>query len=263
MRHATDERTLEGKVALVTGASSGIGEAAALMIARHGASVVLAARRDDKGRAVQDAIRAAGGEALFVRTDITSRADIEALVEHAIATYGRLDCAVNNAGIVGPLNTPVADVEEDEWDEVMNVNLRAVWMCMKFEIPAMLAAGTGSIVNISSIYGSKPSPIGHAPYAATKHAVIGLTKSAAIDYATLGLRCNVVAPGFTISEMVDPNDEDTSAVLKDIVNRHSAMNRLGNGHETAAAITWLCSDASSFVNGAVLTVDGGDTTRMY
>ena len=145
----------------------------------------------------------------------------------------------------------------------MNVNLRAVWMCMKFEIPAMLAGGSGSIVNVSSIYGYKPSPVGHAPYAATKHAVIGLTRSAAIDYAAQQLRCNVVAPGFTRSEMVDPQPDEPQDAFNEVISRHSAMNRLGEGHETAAAVTWLCSDAASFVNGAVLTVDGGDTTRLY
>jgi A-factor type gamma-butyrolactone 1'-reductase (1S-forming) len=254
---------LDGKVALVTGASSGLGEAAATMMAREGAQVVLAARREDKGLAVEHAINEAGGRALFVRTDVTSRSDIVTLVDRTLSTFGRLDCAVNNAGVVGPVNVPVADIEEDEWDELMNVNLRAVWMCMKFEIPAMLAGGSGSIVNVSSIYGYKPSPVGHAPYAASKHAVIGLTKTAAIDYAAQGLRLNVVAPGFSHSEMIDPSIEAMPDVLNDVISRHSAMNRLGEGHETAAAITWLCSDAASFVNGSVLTVDGGDTTRMY
>jgi NAD(P)-dependent dehydrogenase (short-subunit alcohol dehydrogenase family) len=255
--------SLEGKVALVTGASSGIGEETALMMAREGAHVVLAARRLDKGLEVERVIKAAGGSAQFIQTDVTRRADVESLVEHALRTFGRLDCAVNNAGIAGPVNVPVAEVEEDEWDEVMNVNLRAVWLCMKYEIPAMIAGGSGSIVNVSSIYGYKPSPIGHAPYSATKHAVIGLTRSAAIDYAAQRLRCNVVAPGFTLSEMVGPGEEGPDEVLDEIVTRHSAMNRLGEGYETAAAITWLCSDAASFVNGAVLTVDGGDTARMY
>lgn len=254
---------LDGKVAVVTGASSGIGEETALMMAREGAHVVLAARRADKGLAVERVIKVAGGSAQFVQTDVTQRADVESLVDRTLSTFGRLDCAVNNAGIAGPVNVPVAEVEEDEWDEVMNVNLRAVWLCMKYEIPAMVAGGSGSIVNVSSIYGYKPSPIGHAPYSATKHAVIGLTRSAAIDYAAQHLRCNVVAPGFTLSEMIGPGEEQPDAVLDEIVSRHSAMNRLGEGHETAAAITWLCSDAASFVNGAVLTVDGGDTARMY
>ena len=196
--------SLDGKVALVTGASSGIGEETALMMARRGAHVVLAARRIDKGLAVEGVIKTAGGSAQFVQTDVTLRGDVESLVEQTLSTFGRLDCAVNNAGIAGPVNVPVADVEEDQWDEVMNVNLRAVWLCMKYEIPAMIAGGSGSIVNVSSIYGHKPSPLGHAPYSATKHAVIGLTRSAAIDYATQRLRCNVVAPGFTLSEMVGP-----------------------------------------------------------
>jgi A-factor type gamma-butyrolactone 1'-reductase (1S-forming) len=254
---------LDGKVALVTGASSGLGEATAIAMARDGAHVVLAARREDRGLALERAIRDAGGTALFIQTDVTVRADVEAMVGRTLSTFGRLDCAVNNAGIAGPVNVPIADVEEDEWDELMNVNLRAVWMCMKFEIPAMLAAGSGSIVNVSSIYGYKPSPVGHAPYAASKHAVIGLTKSAAIDYGKQGLRCNVVAPGFSHSEMVDPAVEEMPELMNDVISRHSGMDRLGEGHETAAAITWLCSDSASFVNGAVLTVDGGDMARMY
>jgi A-factor type gamma-butyrolactone 1'-reductase (1S-forming) len=253
--------SLDGKVALVTGASSGLGEATAKMLAAEGARVVLAARREDKGRAVEQAITAVGGDALFVRTDVTQRDQVESLIDRVMRTFGRLDCAVNNAGIAGPVAVPVADVEEHEWDEVMNVNLRAVWLGMKFQIPAMLASGSGSIVNVSSIYGYKPSPIGHAPYVASKHAVIGLTKTAAIDYGNQGLRCNVVAPGFTRSEMINPASDD--AWMNEVVGRHSAMNRIGGSDEPAAMIAWLCSDAASFVNGAVMTVDGGDSTRMY
>ena len=170
---------------------------------------------------------------------------------------------MNNAGIPGPVGVPIGNVEEADWDDVMNINLRAVWLCMKFEIAAMLAADGGSIVNVSSIYGYKSNPLGGGPYSASKHAVIGLTKSAAIDYAEQGLRFNVVAPGFTRSEMVDPDGPDWSEAMNEVVARHSAMNRVGEAHECAAAITWLCSDAASFVNGAVLTVDGCDTTRMY
>ena len=248
---------------MVTGASSGLGQAAATMMAAEGAKVVLAARREDKGRAVERTIRAAGGDAVFVRTDVTKRADIESVVDQVTKRFGRLDCAVNNAGIAGPVNVPIGEVEEADWDEVMNVNLRAVWLCMKFEIAAMLANGSGSIVNVSSIYGYKPSPIGHAPYVASKHAVIGLTRTAAIDYADRGLRCNVVAPGFMRSEMIDPDHEDWPEAMDDVIMRHSAMRRVGEARESAAAITWLCGDAASFVNGSVLTVDGGDTTRMY
>ena len=255
--------SLDSKIVIITGASSGLGEATALMMAAEGAHVVLAARREDRGLAVERAIKQAGGDAMFVQTDVTKRADIEALVDRTVTRFGRLDCAVNNAGILGPVMTPIGDVEEDQWDEVMNVNLRAVWMCMKIQIPAMLVNGSGSVVNVSSVYGCKPCPLGAAPYAATKHAVIGLTKSAAIDYAAQGLRFNAVAPGFAHSEIVDPYVEAAPELMIDVLGRHSAMNRLGEGHEIAAAISWLCSDAAGFVNGLILTVDGGDTTRMY
>jgi A-factor type gamma-butyrolactone 1'-reductase (1S-forming) len=188
---------LDGKVAIVTGASSGIGEAAAVAMAVEGAGIVVAARREDRGEAVAARINAAGGQALFVRADVTDASQVAALVDRTVERFGRLDCAVNNAGIAGPVAVPVADVTEEQWDEVMAVNLRGVWLSMKYEIPAMLAAGAGSIVNVGSAYGHKPSPIGHAPYATTKHALVGLTKTAAIDYGTHGVRCNVVAPGFT------------------------------------------------------------------
>jgi len=174
-------KTFEGKVAIVTGGSSGIGAAAALLFAREGAKVVIAARRSDKSEAVARQIAALGGEALFIRTDVTKRTEIEAMVEGTLAKFGRLDCAFNNAGITGPALTPVAEIEEKSWDELMNINLKAVWMCMKYEIPAMLKQGKGAIVNNSSIYGSKPSDIGHAPYSTSKFAVIGLSKAAAVD----------------------------------------------------------------------------------
>ncbi len=254
---------LDGKVAIVTGSTSGLGEATALEMAREGASVVVVGRREDRGRAVAQTINDGGGQAIYVRTDVTVRGDVEAMVDETVRRFGRLDCAVNNAGIVGPIFTPVAHVDEREWDEVMNTNLRAVWLCMAVEIPVMLEAGAGSVVNVSSVYGYKPSPLGHGPYATTKHALIGLSKTAAIDYAAQGVRCNVVAPGFSHSEMVDPAFEAMPELAVDVLIRHSAMNRLGDGLETAAAITWLCSDSASFVNGAVLSVDGGEYTRMY
>jgi NAD(P)-dependent dehydrogenase (short-subunit alcohol dehydrogenase family) len=255
--------SFEGKVVIVTGASSGLGEAAALKFAREGANVVVAARREDKGQMVVQQIKALGGDGVFIQTDVTKRADIEALVAGTVATFGQLDCAVNNAGITGPVMVPLAEIEEEAWDEVMNTNLKAVWICMKYEILAMLRQGTGAIVNISSIYGFKPSDVGHAPYCASKFGLIGLSKTAAIDYAQQGIRVNVVSPGFTHSEMVDPYVAAAPELMKAVVSRYSAQNRLGHAEECAEAIAWLCSDAARFVNGAVLPVDGGDTSRLY
>lgn len=256
-------QTFEDKVVIVTGASSGLGEAAAIRFAREGAKVVVAARREDKGQGVVRQIDALGGEGLFIKTDVTKLADIEALVNGTVAKFGKLDCAVNNAGITSPVMVPLAEIEEEGWDKLMNTNLKAVWMCMKYEILAMLKQGKGAIVNISSIYGFKPSDIGDAPYCASKFGLIGLSKTAAIDYAQQGIRVNVVSPGFTHSEMVDPYVKTAPELMKAVVNRYSAMNRLGQAEETAEAIAWLCSDAASFVNGAVLPVDGGDTSRLY
>ena len=256
-------KNLEGKVVIVTGASSGLGEAAAVKFAQEGASVVVAARREDKGQAVVQKIEALGSEGLFIKTDVTKSADVKRLVDGTIAKFGQLDYAVNNAGITGPVMTPVAEIEEEAWDELMNTNLKAVWMCMKYEILAMLMQGKGSIVNISSIYGFKPNDVGAAPYCTSKFGVIGLSKSAAVDYGQQGIRVNVVSPGYTHSEMVDPIVEAEPEMMKSIVSRHSAMNRLGEAAEVAEAITWLCSDAAGFVNGAVLPVDGGGTTRLY
>jgi NAD(P)-dependent dehydrogenase (short-subunit alcohol dehydrogenase family) len=252
-----------GKVVLVTGGSSGLGAATAVLLGAQGARVAIAARRRDKGEAVLRQVEAAGGEGMFIETDVTKRADVESMVAATVKRFGRLDGAVNNAGITGPTLTPMADISEEDWDATVNTNLKAVFMCMKFEIPAMLANGGGAIVNLSSIYGFKPSDLGHAPYCATKHGVIGLTKTAAVDYAASGLRVNAVCPGFTHSEMVDPYVEGAPELMKLVVQRHSAMNRLGEASEVAEAIAWLLSDAASFVNGAALPIGGGDTTRMY
>ena len=256
-------RAFEGKVALVTGGSSGLGAAAALQFAREGAKVVIAARRSEQSASVLRQIESLGSEGHFVRTDVSKAADIEAMVNSALDRFGRLDCAVNNAGVTGPVRTPVADVEEAQWDALMNVNLKGVWLCMKHEIPAILTQGGGAIVNIASIYGYKPSDIGHAPYCVSKFGVIGLSKSAAVDYGQSGVRINAVAPGFTKSEMINPERPGAADIYKALVARYSAMNRLGEAEETANVITWLCSDAAKFVNGAVLAVDGGDTTRLY
>lgn len=252
-----------GKVALVTGASSGLGEATALKFAQEGAKVVIAARRVEQSARVVQQILASGGEAHFVRADVSRAADVERMVTETVERFGRLDCAVNNAGIVGPKFTPVAEVTEAQWDAVMGVNLKGVWLCMKHEIHAMLANGSGAIVNVASIYGCMPSDVGHAPYATSKFGVVGLTKSAAADYGQMAIRINAVAPGFTVSEMVNPDRPGAAEGYKTLVARHSGMNRLGKAEETASAIVWLCSANASYVNGAVLTVDGGSATRLY
>ena len=256
-------RKFEGKVALVTGGSSGLGAAAAVQFAREGAGVVIAARRSEQSEFVLRQIESVGSKGHFVQTDVSRAADVESMVQSALNRFGRLDYAVNNAGVTGPVRTPVAEVEETQWDELMNVNLKGVWLCMKHEIPAILAQGGGVIVNIASIYGYKPSDIGHAPYCVSKFGVIGLSKSAAVDYGHTGLRINAVAPGFTRSEMVDPDRPGAAEIYKTLTARHSAMSRLGDAEETAGAITWLCSDAARFVNGTVLSVDGGETSRLY
>lgn len=252
-----------GKVALVTGASSGLGEATALKFAQEGARVVIAARRAEQSTKVVQRITDLGGEALFVLADVSRAADVEHVVHATLDRFGRLDCAVNNAGIAGPRYTPIAEVTEEQWDEVMGVNLKGVWLCMKHEIPAMLANGSGAIVNVASIYGSKPSDIGHAPYATSKFGVVGLTQSAAADYGQTSIRINAIAPGFTRSEMVNPDRPGMTERYKALTARHSGMNRLGEAEEAANAVVWLCSDSASYVNGAVLAVDGGSATRMY
>jgi NAD(P)-dependent dehydrogenase (short-subunit alcohol dehydrogenase family) len=208
-------------------------------------------------------IRSSGGQVLFVETDVTRADQVQAMVATTLDRFGRLDCAVNSAGIIGPRMTPVADIEPSDWDQVIAVNLTGVWLSMKYEIPAMLAQGRGAIVNLSSIFGLKPSDVGHAAYCTSKFGVIGLSKTAAIDYGQLGLRINVVAPGLTKSGIVHPETAEAVERYRVLAAKYSAMNRLGEATETAEAITWLCSDAASFVNGAVLNVDGGDTARLY
>jgi NAD(P)-dependent dehydrogenase (short-subunit alcohol dehydrogenase family) len=250
---------LKDKSILITGGSSGLGAAAAALFAAEGAKVAIVARREPESLKVVKAIEDAGGEAIFIKADVCNRTDVEKMVSEVVNRFGRLDCAVNNAGLSNPF-VATADIEEDDWNSVIDVNLTAVWRCMKYEIKAMLESGGGSIVNISSIYGSKPSDVGHAAYSASKHALIGLSGTAAIEYAKQGIRVNTVCPGFCHSEMVDPHFEAMPDLAGDILRRHSAMEKLGEASEAAEAMLWFCSGASSFVNGATLAVDGGTTT---
>jgi len=245
---------LEEKVALVTGAGSGLGRAAALAFAREGAIVVVADVVAETGEETVNMIKGAGGQASFVKTDVSKGVEVAAMVETAVKTYGRLDCAYNNAGIVVP-PCPITDLTEDDWDRLMKVNLKGVWLCMKYEIPEMLKQAGGAIVNASSMVGV----IGLAnrsAYAASKHGVLGLTKVAALEYAASGIRVNAICPAVVRTPLVQSildSDPQAEHQLLSMV----PMGRLGTTEEIAEVVLWLCSDAASFVTGHAMLVDGG------
>ena len=250
-------RPFEGKVALVTGGNSGIGKATAIRFAEQGARVVIAARRVEEGEATVAEIRRGGGEAIFVKTDVAEAADAEAMVKKAVAAYGRLDCAFNNAGVSG--GALLHEVTEADWDRMMAVNLKGVWLGMKYQIIQMLAQGSGTIVNDSSVAGLT-GYVRSPAYSASKHAVIGLSKSAALQYLNRGIRINCVCPGMIMTPMIErafaiPGVEDWF--------RTRLPGRGGNPDEVAQAVTWLCSDAASFVTGVALPVDGGAAAGIW
>lgn len=244
-------RALEGRNALVTGASRGIGAAIARALAARGANVALAARSEDALERLAQDIRTAGGSAVVIATDINDDGAIERMVESAVTQLGSLDCAVNNAGVALP-PTPLAEVAVDDFDAVFRTNLHAAFVCMKHEIPAIEAAGGGSIVNLAST-ASHRGRKGLAAYVAMKHGLIGLTKVAALDYASAGVRINALSPGPVETERLREVPRER---LEPIV-RETPMERMGRMDEVAAAAVWLCSDASSFVTGTSLVVDGG------
>jgi NAD(P)-dependent dehydrogenase (short-subunit alcohol dehydrogenase family) len=253
---------LNGKVALVTGGGSGIGRATALAFAREDAAVVVADLAVEGGEATVRMIQEARGEALFLKADVSQAAEVQALVQRTVDTYGRLDCAHNNAGVEGlrgVIPAPTADLTEDMWDYILNINLKGVWLCMKYEIPQMLTQGGGAIVNTASIMGLVGIPTG-AAYVASKHGVVGLTKTAALEYAQAGLRINAVCPGFIRTPLVERFFELTSRENPHISEQVTALHpigRLGTPDEVAEVVVWLCSDAASFVTGHTMTVDGG------
>jgi NAD(P)-dependent dehydrogenase (short-subunit alcohol dehydrogenase family) len=252
------QKRFEDKVVLITGATAGIGKVTALAFAREGARVVVTGRRVDEGNAVVELIRSEGGEALFVKTDVSKTDEVRSMVARTIEAYGKLDCAFNNAGIAGEAGLPTADHTEETWDLVMNVNLKAVWLSMKYEIPEMLRNGKGVIVNNSSIYGLAASTVGHVPYAVSKHGVIGLTRTAAFEYAKKGIRVNAVCPAFTHSEMVDKAiDELPPEYIQEVVIEHTPMGRIAETQEIADVVLWLCSDESTYVTGQAIAPDGG------
>jgi A-factor type gamma-butyrolactone 1'-reductase (1S-forming) len=248
------------KVALVTGATSGIGRATARALAKEGASVAIAARRASLGEQLIAELRADGLEATFVHTDVREPESIAHMVEKTLRHYGRLDIAVNNAGI-GGANLRIAEYPTETWDEVIAVNLKGVWLCMKYEIPALLRSGGGTIVNMSSEVGLVGSAFGIAPYVASKHGIVGLTRAGALEYAAQRIRINAVCAGPTDTEMMDYARKSDPAALEHYIDSQIPMKRIASPDEQAGAILWLCSAESSFVTGHTLAVDGGTLAK--
>ncbi|MEU4780004.1 SDR family oxidoreductase [Micromonospora sp. NPDC023633] len=257
---ATNENgSFTGRVAFVTGAASGIGRATALAFAREGASVVIADLSDDGNHETARMIEDLGGRAVAVRCDVTRTEDVAAALDRTSTVFGRLDFAFNNAGIEQPV-AAAAELTEQEWDRVVAINLRSVFLCMKRQIPLMLAHGGGAIVNTSSGAGVV-GIAGQAAYAAAKHGVIGLTKSAALDYASSGIRINAVCPGIIGTAMMDRFTGGTAEGRERVISQEP-IGRMGTPEEIAAAVTWLCSDAAGFVVGHAMVIDGGQTAGL-
>jgi NAD(P)-dependent dehydrogenase (short-subunit alcohol dehydrogenase family) len=257
MEEATMTSQFERQVVLVTGGNSGIGRAAALAFAKHGAKVIIAARRVSEAEQVVAMIRDQGGEASFIQTDVSEADEVEALLKTIGERYDRLDYAFNNAGIIGE-NCLTADDTEENWDRVIRVNLIGVWLCMKFEIPLMLRQRRGAIVNNSSVAGLGAAA-GYSSYVASKYGIIGLTKTAAKEYGPSKIRINAVCPGIIQGQFWDnqiATSPDPATAAQEIAGYHP-LGRMGTPEEVAEAVLWLCSDAASFVTGHSMVLDGG------
>ena len=247
---------VEGKVALVTGGASGIGRATALTFAREGAKLVVADMNDEGGQQTVHMITENGGEATFVQVNVSNAIEVESMISKAVETYGRVDCAHNNAGIGSRPRVLLHELPEESWDRVIDINLKGVWLCMKYELIQMLTQGGGAIVNTASIMGLVGSWSRSGAYNASKHGVVGLTKTAALEYATSGIRVNAVCPGYIYTPLIEEALTSNPALEVQIVARHP-LGRMGKPEEIAEAVVWLCSDAASFVTGHTMTVDGG------
>jgi len=250
--------SFENKVALVTGAGSGMGLATAKAFAESGASVALADWNEKAVRSATEELAAQGHKALAIHCDVADDAQVEAMVEQTVATFGRLDAAYNNAGVQN-IVAETADAPREDFDRVMAINLRGVWSCMKFELRQMRKQGSGAIVNCSSLGGLVGAP-GRGTYHAAKHGVIGLTKSAALEYASRGIRINAVCPGIINTPMVAGMLATQAEAMKELM-KDVPIGRLGRAEEIADAVLWLCSSAASFVIGHALAVDGGFTVH--
>ncbi len=245
---------LHGKIAIVTGGTSGIGRDTAVLFAKAGAKVVVAGRREAEGKETLDLVRAAGGDGLFVKTDVSRAAEVRALVLKTVEKFGRLDVAFNNAGIEGSWS-PIAEQSEEDWDRTIDINLKGVWLCLKYEIQQMLKqGGGGAIVNMASVAGLIGSA-GAATYCASKHGVMGLTKSAALETARSGIRINVVCPAVVETPMGE-RLWGTPEAKKFALGLHP-IGRFGTPMEISEAVVWMCSDRASFMTGQSLVLDGG------
>ncbi|MCA9954974.1 MAG: SDR family oxidoreductase [Anaerolineales bacterium] len=249
---------LDGKIALITGGSSGIGRETAVLFAQHGAKLAIADLNPDGGQETVQMVQDAGGTAVFIQTDVSQAAQVENLINEVVREYGRLDIAFNNAGIDGiPVRT--ADGSEDEYDRIMAVNAKGVWLCLKYELQQMLLQGGGTIINTASVAGLIGAHSMSA-YAASKHAVVGLTKTAAVEYAGKGIRVNAVCPAIIRTAMVERAFAHLPQLEQGAI-QNNPSHRIGDPREVAEAVLWLASDASSFTTGATLTVDGGLTAQ--
>lgn len=246
------------KVAIITGASSGIGRATAIALAKEGVKVTVAARRSKEGEETLQLVKKAGSDGIFVKTDVSQENDVKAMVDKTLQNFGRLDYAFNNAGIE-EVGVPFIEQKNDVYDQIMNINVKGVWLSMKYEIPAMLRNGEGSIVNMSSVAGIIGMP--QIPiYVASKHAVIGLTKSAALEYAKSNIRINAIGPGAVETDLFERFVGDNKQ-LRQTINTMHPIGRPGTPEEIANAVVWLLSDKSSFVTGHTMLADGGLVTR--
>ncbi|MFZ0222017.1 MAG: SDR family oxidoreductase [Candidatus Nitrosopolaris sp.] len=246
------------KVAIVTGASSGIGRATAVALAKQGVKVTVAARRAKEGGETVHLVKEAGSEGIFVKTDVANEDNVKSLVEKTVKMYDRLDYAFNNAAIP-EITTPLIEQTSNVFDQIMNVNVKGVWLCMKYEIPEMIRSEGGAIVNTSSgagVIGIPQQPV----YSASKHAVLGMTKSATLEYAKSGIRINAIAPGLVETEMLERVAEDNKQLIESLKSK-TPIGRIGDPQEIANAVVWLLSDKASFVLGHTLLVDGGIVSR--
>ena len=247
--------SLNEKVAIVTGASSGIGRATAIAFAQSGTKVVVAARRIKEGEETVRLAKDAGSDAIFVQTDVTKATELETLVNKTLDTYGRLDFACNNAGF--GKTVPLIERSEEEWDKETDVNLKSVWLCLKYQIPAMLKTGGGAIVNMASMGGGVIGVPGLSSYNAAKGGVVGLTRSAAMEFAEQGIRINAISPGLIATDILSNVTEE---VLQQMVES-IPLKRAGQAEEIASAVIWLCSEGASYITGQNLVIDGGFTVQ--